>query len=370
MNVETLIQAANPVPPGDLPDVDAPPARRTLDHILQAPAPRRATLLRTGSPASRLALVSVAAAGAAAVLVTVLLPASPAGHAPAGQAPAGQADPVAVPLGPANAASASFRHLALVADTQPASGPPGAGQFQYTKSRALNSVCDLDRPGYCVNYQEYRQIWIGSDGSGRIVQKDVHPSFPTPADRANWIAMGRASLREAPSDTKSGPGQLSDGPGGRNLWKLTTDPGKLAALISARKIEGGPPGPAEDFWQLGDILRETDAPPALRSAIFQVAAHDRGVRPVPHLTSYAGKPAVGVEYADRLPPGKGDYSGYGRMYQLIFDQQTSALLAERIILTNPTTRARVVTSFTDYLVSGVVDSTSSTTLTAGTGSPH
>jgi hypothetical protein len=352
MNVETLIQAANPVPPGDLPAAGSPPARRTLDHILQAPVPRRAALLRTGSPASRLVLAGVAAAGAAAVLVTVLLPASPAGHA----------------LGPANAASASFRQLALAADTQPPAGLPGPGQFQYTRSRALNSVCDLDRHGYCVNYQEYRQIWIGSDGSGRIVQKDVHPSFPTPADRASWIAMGRPSLREVPSDDRSGPGGLSVGPPG--LLKLPTDPARLAALISARKVEGGPPGPAEDFWQLGDLLRETDAPPALRSAIFQVAAHDRGVRAVPQLTSYAGKPAVGVEYVDRLPRGHGDDAGYGRAYQLIFDRQTSALLAERIILTNPATGARVLASFTDYLVSGVVDSTRSTTLTAGTGSPH
>jgi hypothetical protein len=363
MNVETLIQAANPVPPDDLPAADSPSARRTLDLIMQAPARRRATVLRTGSPATRLVLAGVAAAGVAAVLVTVLLPASPASHVPAGQAA-----PVAGPLGPANAASSSFRHLALVADTRPATGPPGPGQFQYARSRALNSVCDLDRPGYCVNYLEYRQIWIGSDGSGRIVQKDVHPVFPTPADRANWIAMGRRSLREVPYDQKFGPGQLHDGPPG--LLKLPTDPARLTALISARKVEGGPPGPAEDFWQLADILRETDAPPALRSAIFQVAAHDRGVRRVPHLTSYGGTAAVGVEYVDRLPRGNGNYAGYGRKYQLIFDQQTSALLAERIILTNPATGVPIVASFTDYLISGVVDSPSSTTLTAGTGSPH
>jgi hypothetical protein len=48
-------------------------------------------------------------------------------------------------------------------------------------------------------------------------------------------------------------------------------------MLSAGKIEGGPPGPAENFTQIGDLLRETDASPALRSALYQVAETIPGV---------------------------------------------------------------------------------------------
>jgi len=44
------------------------------------------------------------------------------------------------------------------------------------------------------------------------------------------------------------------------------------------KVEGGPPGPAEAFTQVGDLLRETDASPALRAALYSAAAGLAGVK--------------------------------------------------------------------------------------------
>jgi hypothetical protein len=79
-----------------------------------------------------------------------------------------------------------------------------------------------------------------------------------------------------------------------SLVKLPTNPAKLAELISSRKIEGGPGGPAEDFVKVGDLLRETDAPPALRSALFQVAAHIPGVKALGTVSDHAGRSGVGV----------------------------------------------------------------------------
>src|SRR6185437_8833088 len=123
---------------------------------------------------------------------------------------------------------------------------------------------------YSVLVPEERQIWIGADGSGRLAETFGQAEFPSAADHARWVAAGSPSLAEVPSDESFGPGGLSDGP--TDLSTLPTDPAALGAMLSARKIEGGPPGAAEDFVQVGDLLRETDASPALRAALYQVAA--------------------------------------------------------------------------------------------------
>lgn len=373
MNIEALIAAANPAPASDLPDGDSPHARRALDQILQLPARARpaagsqprsgisgsGTGFRIGGIGSRsrlglgIGLVGAAAAGTAALVVAGLLAGSPT-------QPGRRIRPGSHAKVPTTATD--LRSLALIASVQRSSGPPGPGQFQYTKSESLTSA-STQRGSfyYTVNYQDRRQIWIGSDGSGRIVETQRHPTFPSAHDRAVWIAAGRPSLRVAPGDDKFGPHGLSDGP--VNLLKLPTNEARLAALISGRKIEGGPPGPAEDFVQVGDLLRESDAPPALRSALFQVAAGIPGVRVLENVTDHAGRSGVGVVFSTRHRPGYGAGQHFpGQLFQseLIFDPKSSALLAEQAVTVNIRTKTSTVTSWTVYLSAGVVDSITST----------
>src|SRR4029077_1128665 len=117
--------------------------------------------------------------------------------------------------------------LALVAAAQPLVQPLKPGQYQYTESRSLNEsdTYDSAKIYFRVTYQQHRQIWIGWNGSGRIAEQNRDPKFVSPADRARWIAAGRPSLREGPSDDRFGPHGLSDGP--RNLLNLPTNPAKL-----------------------------------------------------------------------------------------------------------------------------------------------
>ena len=103
--------------------------------------------------------------------------------------------------------------------------------------------------------------------------------------------------------------------------------------------------------QVGDLLRESDAPPALRSALFQVAAGIPGVKVLENVTDHAGRSGVGVMYSVRHRPGYAE---------LIFDPKTSALLAEQTVTVNIRTKTSTVTSWTVYLSSGVVDSITST----------
>jgi hypothetical protein len=266
---------------------------------------------------------------------------------------------------------------------------------------------------YCVNFRERREIWIGPDGSGRIRGTETDPTFPTAKDRQNWKAMGRTAppLVGPPSDERFGPGGLSTGP--TDLSKLPTDPAKLAALISSRKIEGGPPGPAEDFVQVGDLLRETSASPELRAALFKVAAGIPGVKLLGTVTDSDGRSGTAIAFphpargdeestiaggsvpaseasaapspapagsvaespapsasgdgspapSDSPSPspsaptisGPGDGSHGTVLNELIFDPDTSALLAEQTVLVRPDGSTKLLL-WSDYLLSGVVDS--------------
>ena len=350
MNVETMIQAANPVRTSDIEPGDAPGPRRALEQILREPALRRRPSGRTIGVTA----IATAAAGAAAIVLIGTLP-TPVTHLT--QPPPGLAT--------------AFRHLSLLAASQPASAPPGPGQFQYTSSTAGGVGCSFTACGslsfeegstspssgfsdgnFCFTYRGNREIWIGFNGSGRIREHSFDLGFPTAHDRKAWIKAGRPLPSPRSSDEKFGPHQLTDGP--RNLLTLPTDPAKLAALIFARKIEGGPPGPAEDFVQIGDLLKETDAPPALRAALFQIAARIPGAR---LLAPGDGIPRdeVGVAYVDHLAA-----TGQLRKTELIFSRTTTALAAERTILIDPATHKVTVPEWTSFIATGVVDSTTQT----------
>ena len=343
---------------------------RTELDLLIAPPSRPALPAKRARWRSRRARIGVAVgvAAVAAVIAIAVLPSSTGGPAPA-------------------AAATALRKLAHVAAGQPAVVAPGPGQYQYTDSEDAYENCtstltpisttttvpigstgsvsapaapvSSSRNDYCVLVPEHRQIWIGADYSGRILESFGTPQFLSPADEAAWEASGSPLLGNSDSDVTFGPHALGDGPPGFSA--LPTDPTELARMISSRQIESGPPGPAEDFNQIGDLLRETDASPALRSALYQVAATIPGVELLGNVPNHAGTVGIGVAYTDD-----------GVRNELIFDPTTSALLGEEsvAIVADPSgynVAAGTVLDWADYLSSGIVDSLSDTP--TGTVSP-
>ena len=266
--------------------------------------------------------------------------------------------PVAISGGPAPRGGAHIRgtilaRLADVAIAQPPTVPPGPGQYQYTGSVEADQSCNLGAGGYCALVPEQRQIWIGSDGSGRLRETFGAPEFLTPADKAAWESAGSPSLGNGTSDTSFGPNALSDGPS--NLANAPTDPTALKAAIEDRSLEGGPPGSAEDFTQIGDLLRETDASPALRSALFQVASELPGIVLLGSVSDHDGRSGIGMAM---------DTNGVRN--ELIFDPATSALIGEQSValVDSPDgyegVKVGAVLGWTVYKSSGIVDSTSET----------
>lgn len=259
--------------------------------------------------------------------------------------------------------AAALDSLSLAADAQPVDLPPGPGQFEYTDESSLNWIDTYNNSpttSYSVSYTELRQIWIGANGSGRLVETYSNPQLGTAKDRAGWIAAGRPSLAVPAADSTFGPGQLSDGP--PNLNRLPADPARLAALLAARKIEGGPKGPAEDFVQIGDMLRENYVRPALRAAIFAVAEHIPGVQLLGTVTDQVGRSGIGLAYV-RAYPAQGEIA----KSVLVFDPKTSKMIAEESLVTITKTGKTTLMAWTDYLKSGVVNSETSTNPPSGAG---
>jgi hypothetical protein len=79
------------------------------------------------------------------------------------------------------------------------------------------------------------------------------------------------------------------------LYALPTDPDQLAATLQADVHGFGPNDETELFVAVGDLLRETPAPPELREALYDVAADIPGVQVTGQVTDPEGRTGTAVE---------------------------------------------------------------------------
>jgi hypothetical protein len=263
-----------------------------------------------GHPPARLAYVAALAAAVAAVIVALL-----GGFSSAG-APGPQ---------PALAASTVLERLAVVAAHRPRAFPR-AHQYLVSESWSLHRWTYGTAPDVCeTQNSEHRQTWIAPDGSGLLSMTDGTPKVTAGSTPrcARWLAEQLRSPRPGAlevSDEWGAPGCFSLAP--VPLKHLPLDPYALRARLLTGKIEGGPRGPAEAFEQAGDLLRHTDASPALRAALYRAAAGLAGVRNEGPVSDHLGRSGVGLSVTAR-----------GERHVLIFDPRTSELLGERFVST-------------------------------------
>lgn len=237
--------------------------------------------------------------------------------------------------GPAPAAAAALQRLARIA----AAGPslvPGPGQYLYVRS--VSNYPAFDGTTGCVSYAvDHRQVWIGANGSGLLRESGGPATFTSPTDAE------LCQKADPTGNTASGPSNLwfaadcfSLGPT-NDMQSLSTDPSTLLAQM--RALDGGPRTPAEDFVHVGDFLRETDASPALRAALYRAAALIPGVELLGTVTDHFGRQGLGVALTSD-----------GVRNELIFNSQTAALMGEQSTGSAPGSDSWAV-----YLDSSVVD---------------
>jgi antitoxin (DNA-binding transcriptional repressor) of toxin-antitoxin stability system len=272
-------------------------------------------------------------------------------------------------------AAVVLRRMSLVADEQHALSPPAPGQFVYTQEVDLSevtvptrSVVEGDADTYKLLEPITRQTWIGPDGSGRIAEAaQGPPTFPSPADKAKWLAAGSPAHPDSLVNETFGPLGVSY----FNLSSLPTDSAQLAVLFSEGRVGSQglitnasgkyvPPSVTEEIGDIGNLLDpsdETYASPALRAALYQVAAGLPGVRLLGTVIDSIGRSGTAVAYSNQ-----------GTETVFIFDPTTSALLEQEYVATSvtPAQGAPVgtVLGSQTYITSGVVGSTTATPSTS------
>jgi hypothetical protein len=255
---------------------------------------------------------------------------------------------------------------ARVAEQQPVTPMPAHG-YRYSKSEGSRRVyydacsvglameCPAPPPddwAFSVLVPYVRELWLAPDGSGRLLEKTRAPRFLGPEDRAEWEGAGTPRL------DSSGRYDESFGPDGlhyQDFSEYSTDPDKLYDQIRGKAVGYGPSTDAEMLVLVGDLLRETMAPPDLRAALFSVAARIPGVELVGEVTDPAGREGTAVARTS-------DDVGFLERTELVFDPHTSELLAEREVLLERVdwidAEPGTVIGYAVYLDSGIVDSTS------------
>jgi hypothetical protein len=166
--------------------------------------------------------------------------------------------------------------------------PAGHGRFFVSESEYITPADGQDDPAL-------RAIWIGNGATGRLVQTGQGSAVITPG-----ISFGRRTLTWT------------------QLQRLPVAPGPLLADIARVSGNMGQPLVNAEFHNIVGLLFESPSPPALRSALYDVAARLPGVTLVSNSRDLIGRTAAEVY----LPPG---FPGNGGE-ALFFDPSSSAVL--------------------------------------------
>ncbi len=160
-------------------------------------------------------------------------------------------------------------------------------QFTYIETK-VSTGSPYGKPA--PDQAHVRQVWIpvaNLCGPGLAIENGKSFSIsdkPTPDTTANGVHL-KCPYR----------GTVND-PSYRLLQSLPTDPHTLLNLIYKETAGAGQSADQEAFTTIGDLLRESIAPPEVSAALFRAAALIPGVTVVPNAVDAAGRPGVAVSF--------------------------------------------------------------------------
>jgi hypothetical protein len=160
------------------------------------------------------------------------------------------------------------------------------------------------------------QVWVPVDN---LCRTGLERSITARGQTSNSAFSARQPGVKCPNI-----GWLND-PTYRLLQTLPTNPHALLAMIYRVERGHGPSPDQEAFVTIGDLLRNTIAPPKVTAALYRAAALIPGVTLVPHATDAIGRHGVAVA---RIGPGVDG----GVREELIFSKATLQLLGERTVI--------------------------------------
>jgi hypothetical protein len=199
-----------------------------------------------------------------------------------------------------------------------------------------------ERNQYIFTVKADVEFWLGNDRSGGRDTTIEQVGFVSPLDRENWIKAG------SPTPPAVGPTEPERyGPGELAVYavdQLPTDPEALRNAIEHGDVIGTAPGDVNLLKTIGTLLSQENLSPALRQALFAVAATIPSVTVQYDVKDYAGRPAVAVTATDESGDSK-----------LFFDQSSAQLFGTSVDY--PAADGRpAFTEWRAYLDSGIVSS--------------
>ncbi len=206
---------------------------------------------------------------------------------------------------------------------------PGAGEAdQYLKTREMSvNTADVADRSWRVQQETTREEWVTRDGAGRMRIVAGPTRFVGADDEAAWKEAGEPRFLPLGFGGRTEVHWLSEGPSLSAVDRLPTDPEALAERLQteAEATHGNVPVTAATLGLIAEDLRNPEASPALRSALFQAAKRIPGIQWFGRETDAAGRTgvAIGVEQGELL-------------YSLIFDPRSSEVLATETASSAPT----------------------------------
>jgi hypothetical protein len=324
-DIERELQGLDPVKPGELEDAaESAPATELLARIVVAevdPAaggphpddalqPRRRARGGWWRPSlPKLLLAPIAIAVAAIVVALIWLPIGDGGK---------------------DGLAAAVHSAAVSAELQPS--PAGGSPYTYLQTREVAlHTSDADRRSWNVLESTTREEWVTRDGAGRLRTVVAPSRFAGSGDRAEWEGAGRPDFLALGFGPRTEDRWLAAGMLRGSVAELPTGPAALEnTLRNEAEADGAElPVPAATLQLIAEDLRDPGASSALRRALYEAIRWIPGIEYLGDKTDSDGRSGVAVGVT-------GSVAGGQRLYSLIFDPETSQVLAGETTSLAPT----------------------------------
>lgn len=244
-----------------------------------------------------------------------------------------------------NAAQAALRRLSGIAANM-TTPTLKEGQFLYVRSSGVVAKTQTNISlgiTWSFTVEVDREVWSTPDGAGRLLERFDDPRFVSSQDRDAWLKAGRPPLlpHRGRRKVRFAAGELFS-----DLAALPEDPARLAVVVSSGGVktsEGASSG--APLTTIADLLGEVPTSVELRSTLFQATAQLSGIVWLGTVGDPIGREGVGVAMVRS-----------GVRTELIFDPQSSALLAVVIARVDASGAVTQMLESLSYATRGVVTS--------------
>ncbi len=229
-----------------------------------------------------------------------------------------------IALGAGGGAEGDHLDAALdAAAARAAAGVPGPHPYTYLKTRELSvSTTDADSRSWNVDQSTTREEWVTPDGSGRLRIVAGPSRFVGSGDRVEWEGAGRPQFLTLGFGGHTEDRWISAGQLRGRVVSLPVEPGALATRLTEEAADAQSEAPlaARTLQLIGEDLRNPVASPELRRALYEAAKGIPGIEYLGERADPDGRDGVAIGVT-------GTSGGHPRLYTLIFDPETSQVLA-------------------------------------------